>query len=91
MSDTPRTDNIFGEVAYRERRVGHGAEKLCRELERENAELREAVANAFVCNLNVQAWSGYAAAIAAFDAQKAQLEAVMKKYPCNTVIISAGG
>lgn len=35
MSTTPRTDAIFGEQAHAERRVGHGAEALCRELEGE--------------------------------------------------------
>lgn len=43
MSDTPRTDEIYGVRAHAERRVGHGAEKLCCELERENAKLRAAL------------------------------------------------
>lgn len=42
MSDTPRTDELYGAKAHEERRVGHGTERLCRELERENATLRAA-------------------------------------------------
>ena len=34
---TPRADHIFGSVALIERRVGHGAEKLCYQLETELA------------------------------------------------------
>lgn len=40
MSTTPRTDEIYGPHAHAERRVGHGAEKLCRQLEEELAFIR---------------------------------------------------
>lgn len=35
MDETPRTDALYDERAMDERRVGHGAARLCRQLERE--------------------------------------------------------